>query len=91
MESKIFHKWELSYATYKKGLKHGNESSLVLDLDDGDPNTCGPSIIGCASWPRSDKATKKDLKHDAYVIALHETLKGLMVAKEEGNAKRIEK
>jgi hypothetical protein len=79
--------WWLGYEAYKISIKNGR-AHVAVDLDDEEE---APGKGSLPSWPRGHKATKTDLKRDASALALIETLKTMMVEKEEAILRREEK
>jgi hypothetical protein len=72
-------KWIVGYDAYKKSLKNGEGAALeIIDVEEE-----GPTNGALPSRSRGHKATKSDLKRDAYVLAFSETLKVMMAEKEE--------
>jgi hypothetical protein len=78
---------ESRYAAYKRSLGNGGGvESTIIGLKEEGPNS---GALPCR--PRDHKATNANLKPDAFALALSETMKTLMVEKDEALAKRDEK
>ena len=94
-------KWETSYALWKKlemAKKKGNGNSSTdgtIDLE-YDGQSLGTDATeeagggGRAKWPAGHKATKIEMHRQASSMAFQETLRELMVKKEEAISKREE-